>query len=107
MATVDIGIGHDDQFMIPEFRQIQCLCIINGAYFNAQGRKKYCGSLRYRRSYVPWLFPHSGSYPEWKYCLVTPVAALFGRSAGGVPSSTRNNSQCPGIFIGTIGQFTR
>ena len=106
MAAVNIGIGHDNDFMIPQFFDIQRLAVFFGTDGDPKGGKDIFYLLVFKDLVLHGFFHVQDFSFQGKDRLEVTVAALFCRSACGI---TLNDKyfRFGRVFIGTVGQFTR
>ncbi len=81
MASIHIGIGHDDHFMVPEFDKIQCFGIFHRAYRNTQGSIHIPDFFIFIDPVFHGFFHIQDLTPQRQDGLKTPVTALFCGSA--------------------------
>ena len=102
MRTIDIGIGHDNNLVIPQFANI----IIIGANTRSKGRN-HRFNFFILQHFIKTCFLHVQYLAaQGQNGLILPVPTLLGRAAGGITFHQIYFTQCR-IFFLTIGKFAR
>ena len=82
MATIHIGIGHDDQLMIPKLAIFKCFWIFRCSNCYTQSRIHIPDLFIFIDLMLHCFFHVQDLTSQWKNSLETSVAALFGSTTG-------------------------
>ena len=81
MATIHIGIGHDDELVVTELGKVKRFWILCGTNFYAKSSEHVADLFVVVDPVFHRLFNVEDFTPEWQDGLKVPVAALLGSSS--------------------------
>ena len=99
MGTVNIGIGHDDDFIITKFFNIEIF-----RHPCAESGNHSTDGIGIQHLIQSCFFHIQNFAAEWKNRLITPITARFGRTARGITFDDIDFREL-WIFLRAIGQF--
>ena len=106
MATVHIGIGHDDYLVITNLFQVQRLRVVLCTHRYTHGTEDILDFLAFENLVVHGLLHIQNLTTQWEDSLIITVASLLCRTAGRV-SLDEEKLALRRVFRRTIGQFAR